>query len=167
MNRIFEILIKNLPKGINEWIFAGGIAGVVVLLCLKKRKITTIYLKAIVLSIIFMILWRTIVGANRNFSSRYFSVLIYPFSIFTAIFLSEMSQKNHRIIWGSVFLVIIINMLTKTFKRYDTNHPVYNIVEFMQRVDSSDNNILYSKKRWKSYHKTKKKSQRIVIIKLR
>lgn len=139
MKESIYIIFKSFPKGMNELIFWGGILGFLYYFLKKNNKTQMVNL--LLLCVLFMIIWRVILGSNIVFSSRYFLILIIPFVIAFSYFLSNgllSSKRVHRTLTFLLLLFILLLFSIKIFNRDNICHPIYAIHDSITAKHNND-----------------------------
>ena len=127
-----DILFRLIPKVTNEIIFVTGLLGIFILF-LKRRTVT--YFSISVLIILLMITWRV---AYQIATTRYASVLIYPFSLFSACFFAGLKERKEKPIkYFFVFTAVgsLALWINKAYNIKQINRNLEIIAEYHNAVN--------------------------------
>ena len=132
--------MDKLVQGVNEVVFIGGILGIVAFLLKTK----TSYLHKVAISGVFffiMVFWR--IYFAPALSSRYFAILIFPFSILTSYYIVSGLKVRHKACRFFVILTLIVGFLAITNKIISTSvtdHMIFNLANAFQNKLRTRNN---------------------------
>ena len=135
---MFDILFRLIPKGTNEIIFLGGTLGLIYYLYNKKKTRNAVLFFSI---IVFCITIRLIVKTKLSLSSRYFSILIFPYSFFFALFVVSLFKYKNRIIRIITIICTFISLyliIMKDIKISPNSQTIYFIADYLNSTKKTN-----------------------------
>jgi len=136
---------ENIPKGVNEVVFAWAVISVLLFLRHQKDLKEKAYLYIALFVTAFMIFWRVFF---LNISSRYSSGLILPFVLFAAFFLFDGLSKRRRLLVRLALLAAIIAssvvMFCMNFNGLTRNQHYDIVAEVFSGIDAAKESHVFT-----------------------
>ena len=138
---MIDILLRIIPKGIEEITTVLGLLGILLILLSRHTKPGLKW--TIVFLLLFIVSWRMEFSTFKEMSSRYASGMIIPFVLFTVYFLSQFQRKKNRFLGFCmcvVLAVLLLNYVKKDLKRNKNDMNFFAIAEMINTHNEAGKN---------------------------